>query len=472
MQPLKSFFGKITLFLIVILFLSFCSYARFGGAGGHSSGGSHSSHSSSHSYSSHSYGHSGHSYSGSGESLGPFGSIVLLVIIGVVIFVIIVKQSSSASNTNPGPKVDLSDQFPDGLSPAKVETAFLALQDAWERKDISNVRKWMSDGMYQRLTVQFAMMNRLSQVNKISDIRIYGINMASLKDDGVYQTADVAISFVLNDEFICEGKSDMYESSYGESATEYWTFIKRLDSSKSADLYHSENCPNCGASLENKLGEVSRCGSCNTLVNNAAYDWILSEVTQETDYDPVRKLQQDPGLRTLTQKDTTFSLQRMEDIASNVFMQTMEVMTSGDVKKLSRFADQDARQKIMQERNASTPFVFDRLFLNSVTLTGYNTSDEKLNLVFSLGATYRRVQLGAIKTYLDQEMAMHDFRMTLSKDLAALNKEWKEISFSHECPSCGAPYTDTTKDTCSYCDTPVSDPSSNWVLSELAMGRN
>lgn len=359
------------------------------------------------------------------------------------------------------------DNLPPGLTLKKIKTAFLDLLNARQTKDLSVVRRWISDGLYQTLAVRFTMMHRLSQSNKITNVNIQDIRVVNVKNDGLYQVADIAINFILNDQFICETNPSFSESYVGVSMTEYWTFIKRIYEAQTKDLYSSQNCPECGVSLENKVVEVSRCANCNTLTNNAVYDWVLVKITREEEYRPGNKLYNDLKLKELTKHDQFFSIQRIEDIASNIFMQVMQATAGGNDKKLNRFADKAVAERIVQRKSATASFVFDRLFLNDVTLMGYNTKKDKLNLIFSLDASYRRVQTTQTFTYIDQEMNSYNFRMTLLKDLASFEKEQKEISFGNECPTCSAPYTDATNDNCLHCDSSVMDSSVNWILTDF-----
>jgi|GEM_PF-512343 len=502
MKPLQQHYKK-CLLLTTACTWSVISFARVGGAGGHKS------------HTSHSGGSGGHgSYSGGGFSIS--GIIILIIIVVVVLYV---KKKMGGGNMNNGAntfggdnnfgntnsfsggsdvlmkglkgglagglagaltsmidesiggmnKFSGNKNFPEGLNEQKIKTAFTELQNAWQQQDLSKVRKWMSDGVYQRFTAQFAMMKKLTQRNMLSNIRIHDISIADVRTDGAYQSADVAITFSMDDKFVSEKYPALNENYNGDNDTEYWTFIKRTDiaATPGADLYNTNNCPNCGASLENQLGEVSRCTSCQTLTNNAAYDWVLNEITQDEDYSHGNRLYNDGQLQTLVKNDNLFAIQRMEDIASNVFMQIMEVMSGDSNKKLERFAAPDIAQKIITQKAQQGIFVFDRLYLNEVTLSGYNTQNQKLNLVFDLTATYKRVQIGDKLKNIDNGFSEHRYQLTLSKNLTALQPAEKEIAFSYECANCGAPYDDTTKATCSYCDAPVVDEGKNWVLTEF-----
>ena len=55
----------------------------------------------------------------------------------------------------------------------KVSIAFTEIQNAWSNKDLKNVRRYISDSVYQRFNVQFQMMNKLEQIDKINNLKKY-----------------------------------------------------------------------------------------------------------------------------------------------------------------------------------------------------------------------------------------------------------------------------------------------------------
>lgn len=465
MKTIKPQLYRTATLAALFLFYAVDIWARAGGGGGRSS--------------SRSYGGGGGHSGGGGGGGGAFiifflfeHPIISLIIIAAVVIYYFFNKNKTGNVANKESYVAPSTPaaaFPDGLTPEKVQTSFLKIQDAWQKKDLKDARKWISDGVYQRYTAQFAMMNKLSQVNKLSNINIRGIRLAKTNVDGSYQTADVAVSFSMDDSFISDKYPQFNESFQGDEDTEYWTFIKRTDAKEGKDLYSTDNCPNCGAPFDTKMGEISRCVGCGTLTNSGAYDWVLSEITQQDDYSPGNSLEKDATLHELTKNDSLFSVQRIEDVASNVFMQIMEVLTGDKNKKLARFADQDTAAKILHLKSGGS-FIFDRLYLNDVSLIDYDTNNDQLNLKFSLTATYQRVQpSGSTLRLMDSEMTTHPFSMVLSKNIKALRTPEKETVYSYECASCGAPYNDTTDDTCTYCGEPVIDLNKNWVLTDFQM---
>ncbi len=457
----------------ICFFISQNIFARAGGGGG-----------SSHSSSSHSSG-GGHGFGGGFYGVGGGGmstGMIVLIIAVVIIYLVIeskMKKNKTASSILSSFTGDSDDDTssddgaslpnPEGLDNEKIKSSFMGIQDAWQAKDLKKVRKWISDGVYQRFNGQFAMMNKLSQVNKLTNINVDGIRIARIGSDNGYNTADVAINFTMDDEFISDKYPSFNQKFRGESATEYWTFIKKEDAKAGKNLYDSDNCPNCGAPFDTNLGEISRCGSCGTLTNNASYDWVLSEITQEDDYSDSDMFSQADELHELTKNDKLFSVQRIEDVASNVFMQIMQVLSGEPAKKLSRFASKETSASILQDKTKDGDYIFDRIFLNDVELATFYKDETKVHLVFQLKATYQRVKAGQKLTKLDDEMVTKYYTMTLSKNLRSLQTAEKETVYSYECPGCGAPYTDTTDEKCSYCDALILDFDHNWILTDFKM---
>ncbi len=441
-----------TLLLCSCILLPALVHARMGGAGGHSS--------------------SGGSGSGSGSGMAlliyfiiehPF---ISLVVIGALVFYNYWRKktapiSTSTPSTTPGVS------FPVGLDKNKIVTAFLAIQDAWQRKDLTKVRKWLSDGMYQRASIQFKMMDALGQKNILSNIQITNIEVVNAIVDGPYLVVDVAISFKMNDSFTSSKYPQFNENYPADIDTEYWTFIKRTSATSEKNLYDNNNCPNCGAPFEVKMGEISRCANCNTLTNSAAYDWVLSEIIQNNDYSRRTPMPDGSELKVALRDDPFFALQRIEDITSNIFMQVMDAMTTGDVKRLSRFASHELVGDAIANKQKIKPFVYDRLYINNVTLSNYTIEDELIKLFVMVKVTYRRVSIGQKLEIIDSNFVTRNCKMELTRSKNVTGKAG-EVVYSYECSSCGAPYTDTTQDNCEYCDAQVVDTQMNWVLMSFA----
>jgi rubrerythrin len=471
--------GKNLLVLAGLLFLIIIeAYSRAGGGGGsHSSSGGGG------------FGGGGGGF-GTGVGIGwllgggfGFGKIIVLAII-IIYLVYRFKSNKDSggtdmvSGTSDGPR-----SIPKPISPdfftanqgfnqeafiGKVNTAFMAIQDAWMKKDLSKVRKWISDGVYQRFNAQFLMMNALEQVNTLSNINIKQIRIESAEQEGDYSIITASVYFSDDDNFISAKYPEFNEKFTGDTAVEYWTFIKKT-SAVEKDLYHSNNCPKCGYPMKDDSGDVSKCESCGTVTYLGDYDWVLCEITQEEDYlrNDFRITKDDANLAPLyANKDENFCIQLMEDKASNAIMQYFVSHTTHDLKYIHRFTDENLFRSIEQSVKAQEKYLFNRLYLNQVSLINCIQANNMWLATFNIfysSMRMRETPTGLSK--IDDTVIERALVLTLSKKVGAVKKT--EL-WSFACPSCGAPYTDTTTTKCGYCDATINSADNDWVMTNLS----
>ena len=201
-----------TFFILIVQDIDL--FARAGGAGGDGGFGGGGGGGS---FGGGGYGHfsgvSGGGGSGSGiESLMLF---LIIIIIVVLIFNNARKKYSIFNKMPPVKTIELGcegyNQFlqenPDfNLNEffAKVKTAFISIQTAWAEKNLSNVRRFISDGVYQRFNTQFKMMTLLKQNDIISNVTIRSAAIDRVEQDGDYDILHVAVEAGMNDKFVSE----------------------------------------------------------------------------------------------------------------------------------------------------------------------------------------------------------------------------------------------------------------------------
>lgn len=482
---------KITgLLLIIFLLSNHLSYSRAGGGGGKKSSDDESSSSSSSSsrdddddddYSS-SSSRSSSSSSGKGPDLP--GWAYAAIIGGFIIYYLIdtrrkkVAQKANAaqprknniqkSNSNK-PVIDeifmkANPGFDKQAFKTKVKTAFISIQDAWSQQNLSKVRNWISDGIYQRFNMQFEMMKQLEQKNFITNISINQITFVKAYVEGSYSIVTVAVDFKMDDQFISEKMKQLNQKFLGDEAIEYWTFVKKSGAIEK-DLYQNNSCPNCGNELNKNGGEISKCPSCGTITYLGDYDWVLSEITQEDDYNEDAQGINKNNLLIDLRTEEELCVQNMEDKASNAFVHYLFAKAWNKSSHFERFATDEVVQKIKQEKDE--PFIYNRVYLNRVTFSNYNSTENKHHLKFDVVYSSQRVQLNNDKVKeLDSDIVTHKASLTLSRQGG--QKISKSKLWSHECPSCAAPYTDSTSSKCGYCNEKINTTQFDWVVTEAS----
>ena len=474
--------NRIILFVLLLMFVTTVFAAAGGGGGGHSGGG------------------------GGGDG-GDGGAIIYLIywllrlifmlpfpiniiVLAIIIFVVYKASKSyqavSGLNNIPGhhPSTGFNtstkqDKIPEDFLAKnpdfdtfkfkdKVRTAFTEIQNAWMFQDLSNVRKWISDGVYQRFHTQFIMMKQIEQMNEISNINIHHVFIDDVETDGVYDIVHVGIQYSMYDGF--ESKKFTRLNDGGTiQATDFWSFIKK-SGVKEKDLYHTTNCPNCGGNLPADGGETAKCPYCSTITYLGDYDWILAEITQPDDYYNSNAKYEKQGkfskkIRAQMDEKQDFSLQLLEDKASNGYMQIMTALMLKKPEITRRFVSDALYEKIEQQLKSEPAFVFNRLYLNHVTSFDFYKENGKDNIVVALKRSSQKIKnTNSSAPQFEQSIFSQDEVLIMSRDTGAGKPQGS--LYAHSCPNCGAPIKDTIELNCTYCNAQLNSTKYEWIISD------
>ena len=460
--------------------------ARAGGSGGgHSSGGGGGFSGGSHGFSSGSSLGGTHYYGG---STGGGGSFVTILMLGLVIFVIyIIWKSFFAAASSGFKRIPHSDAKPfsslDGASEfmsanpgfseqeflSKVTKAFVDVQTAWGNGDIRPVRRYLSDGVYQRFSTQLEMMKLLKQRDEISNIKVEQVYVERIERDGLFDILHVSVTGGMSDRFVCETNHDLDSPGGYEEFTEFWSFIRKRGKG-GKDIYFTQNCPACSAPLPADMTDAGNCPYCKTFVNSGEYDWVLSEITQVDDYalgayrsSKTQKL--DEQTRKIFAGDDSFSIQLLEDKASNGYLQIQTARAFHDPAKMRRFVSDAAYEKI----KASFPekqIVFNRLYLNDVSVIAAKEESGKNILHVAVKSSFQRAVIeGGQAGLADAVIRTAREIVVMERDKAA--GAAKGSIYAHQCPACGAPVADSLDVKCGYCGSVLNSPKSEWIISDV-----
>ncbi len=351
---------------------------------------------------------------------------------------------------------------------SNVKDAFIKIQKAWEARDLGDVRRFISDGVYQRFNTQFKMMDLLKQKNIVTDISVKNVYIDRVESDGLYDIVHAAIHASLDDRFISVLDPSLTTGGR-EEFVEYWSFLKKRGVPRK-DIYQTDNCPNCGAPLPLDMGEVSRCVSCGTLTNSGEYDWVLSEITQADDYVGTphglgKSSDLTERIRRLIDENDDFAVQLIEDKASNGYLQIMTAMALGEPAIMRRFVSDFAFNKIKMPDPGSR-VAYNRIYLNYVHLVGIAEEEGRNVLAIAVKSSYQRVKLeNESARKLDQSVVSQTDVILMSRDKKASLS--KGSIYAHSCPSCGAPVEDSLSVECRYCGSVLNSTGSEWIITDI-----
>ncbi len=409
-------------------------------------------------------------------------AIIILLVIGTLIYSKL-KRRGSILNKVPGNQVptktdtkglttftQIHPDFKEEEFVKKVTKAFTEIQNAWAQKNIKLVRRFISDGMYQRVNTQFKMMNILAQRNELEKLNIKSITIDKVDSDGAFDVIHVGILASVKDKFISDKYPNLNETNY-EEFVEYWSFIRKT-AATGKDMYSTYNCPNCGGDLTNsEMGDVCKCPFCGTFTNSGEFDWVLAEITQADDYVTTSHLHDMSNtlgnkIEEISDSEKDFAVQLIEDKASNGYLQLQTAKVLKDPKIMRRFVGDEFYSKFEVMMKSENDFIFNRIFLNDVTLIGALQKDSKNILALAIKSSFQRVKIVNGKAQLiDFAVTSKNEVMLMSKDI--ITAENKGSLYAHQCPSCGGTISDTTDMNCPYCGNLLNSTKNEWIITDL-----
>lgn len=423
----------------------------------------------------------GGAFSGGGSGGGTFEIFLFILAIPFIILAIVasiimaIKQHNDMYNSLKDAEQELEmDGLPDFLAshpefnPRKFKWSvlriFKSVQKGWSSQDLGKVRRYLSDGVWQRFHTQFEMMGHLQQENKISQLFIYKTALVDIEEEGAFDTIHVGIMASCKDIFFT-GADDTGRGGR-EKFIEYWSFTRRKECSTA--FRFDRKCPSCDAVLPRELGEHAICEHCKSLLNNGEHDWVLSEITQASEWENRRDnsavLEQ---CEALTQDVPDFSRQLIEDKASNAFMQILGAITAKDPARIRYFLTDELYDHICYSQMDDQPnLYFNHLYLKDASVTGVERTNEFDIVTIALKASFQRVHftgLGLQSVDGRATTMIQGIEMRRNRGI----KSSKYSLYAKCCPVCGAPFKSAESENCEYCGSRYNSPAAEWIVSDL-----
>lgn len=361
-------------------------------------------------------------------------------------------------------------QFDANAFLTRFRHAFMEIQQAWQNQDLTSIRHFVSDRLHERFSLQIQEQQDLGYRDSISNLKIIKADLVEAEPNSVFDVITIQVTASLVD-YRVSIKDGSYISGdkSEETFTEFWSFIRRRGA-----ILHKEGqgliegvCPACGDAIS--LNQFGKCRSCSSLVRNGEYDWVLSEITQESVWRP--KTDSDFAIYDwyLSTRDPGFNMQHLEDRASVIYWRKAMADRMGSVKPLLKVACDEFCEKYQE--NFSSPAREGRKYqgncsVGSVELRGiFPDQDHDLALVeiqyshhHFMNASDNISDLGNWKRT--------SLLMVLYRQRGVVTDLKTSIS-STSCPNCGASETDLASHACESCGTVVNDGSHDWVLQDI-----
>ena len=350
----------------------------------------------------------------------------------------------------------------------RVRLAFIRTQGAWAAQDITPVRPFLSDGVFERFNLQFAEQKALNYRNAMDNVQILACAIEQVEVGAIYQTLAVRITATAEDYSVSlqDGKRLAGLRSNGPF-TEIWSFLRRAgaQSKLNARGLIEGNCPNCGAAIE--LNQHAKCQQCGSLLRSGQYDWVLTEITQDCEWRGERP-DRVPGAEGLRERDPGFSVQSLEDTASVVFWRLMAAERVGGIDPVRKVATEDFCSQLEGTLRSQSSRIFHaKCGVGSVRTLGLRPrggwDDAVMEIAWS-GVRYISHADGPTKE-IGPNGVSH-WLLVLGRQASARTSVDNSMSSAH-CPNCGAPQMLGMSNSCEACGTVQNDGKGSWVLTAM-----
>ena len=357
----------------------------------------------------------------------------------------------------------------------RAEKTFLKVQDAWAKQDMRLVRPLVSDGIYERFSLQVEMQKKSLIRNVVTDINILNAQLIAVESDPYFDTAHVMVTASSIDyyERTDNGKQVSGNIMQPEPFSEYWSFLRRpgVKTLSGAGLIEG-CCPNCGTPLE--LSDSIVCSSCNATINSGEYDWVLAGITQASEW-KIRPTKMIVGMDKLSDKDPGFNVQHIEDRVAVMFYRNIASQFFADTKYISKLANKDFlsanRERYTPLKNGKNAFYADaaigRVELVEVSPgTGGRNSMDTVRVKVKWAGHKESVCVPSFipPRLRDSLIFTQDYILTRK---SSVQTSTKNTLTSIHCPGCGSPETFDSSGRCKYCGIALNDGSQDWALVKI-----
>lgn len=355
----------------------------------------------------------------------------------------------------------------------RTKKLFVDVQEAWFRRNLEPVRRFLSDATFTRLATQLAIMRAQGIRDAIADVQVIDLQIIGLEQTQFFDSLHVRVRAALRDDDAPASATDeqaraLAQQKAPETFTEVWTFLRRPGAATDPSKGLAQgNCPNCGAPFSG--GASNTCEHCKAIVNSGNYDWVLAEITQGSEYANANGAVD--GLAKARQRDAELTTEVLEDRASLVFWRWIDAQVSGQPARLSKLASPafveqlkgeldalsaDGRQKVFQECAVGA--------VNTLSI-GDDGARETANLELRWSAKMGVGPKGQPAPALPSVPQRWVFSLTRKVGAHSVSKAGVSTS---RCPSCSAPLGDNASTSCEYCGAELASGEHDWVLTAAA----
>jgi hypothetical protein len=166
---------------------------------------------------------------------------------------------------------------------ARLQLIYRELNPAWTALDLTPVRGYVSDGLFDYLQYWITAYRHQGLRNQLRDMRLTRWQMVKVIRDQHFDAVTFRIWGSGRDFTVREATGEVVGGNpdADRDYSEYWTLIRGAGVRGAPRT--DKLCPNCGAPLD--VNMAGRCTHCDAKITSGEFDWVLSKIEQDESYD-------------------------------------------------------------------------------------------------------------------------------------------------------------------------------------------
>nr|HEX4318292.1 TIM44-like domain-containing protein [Kofleriaceae bacterium] len=166
----------------------------------------------------------------------------------------------------------------------RVVFVYGRMNAAWNARDMTPARGLVTSAMLDYLRYWTDEYRRQGLRNVVDYATMSGVELVKVRRDRYYDAVTVRI-FAAGNDYTVNDQSDAVvggSKTTMRAYTEYWTFLR--SSTRRGPIHSNPVCSNCGAPLD-VIADSGACASCNAVIDNGSFDFVLSKIEQDEVYE-------------------------------------------------------------------------------------------------------------------------------------------------------------------------------------------
>ena len=351
----------------------------------------------------------------------------------------------------------------------RIKKAFMLIQSSWERRDLSKAEAFIADGTYEQLQIQINGYKEKKIIDKMEGLEVLSSSILGYESDGRFDSIFVAITAKGKNYRVDERTGRFIEGDrIATEFSEVWTFLRRTGTKTLGKPGLIEGfCPNCGSPIS--MGRHAKCSSCGSILRSGEHDWVLSNITQASEWSTKTSNRSIPGYSRYLKKDSGFNVQHIEDLVSIMFWRKNEAERIGKADPLRKVATDEfcEAQTVWYKPDANgNRKLYDDCAVGAIQVIAIDdvSSEEEDYILASIvwsGVPSKKGHDGKIVAVVQKTNQRSVFVL---KRKRGVRTDTKTTLTSGHCPNCGAPESHSDSNCCEYCGSVMNDGKKDWVL--------